>query len=166
MCVVPFPCASGCPVLNNDFRALTLEMEAALAELHAQTRQAGAPARVAASSQGPAVPAGMVLAPPISVPVTDPPLRVATITYAFAVAEQVAPGSPAAQGGLQVGDRLLAFAHVGAEGGLAAVSSALPSLENREVTVVVQRGEDRVTLIITPQQWPGRGLLGVYWLPV
>lgn len=155
-------------MLRNDYKALTDEMATLLHTLHAQERSSSSSSSVRVSSgmREPAVPSGLSLAAPIAVPAHDPAPRPPHVTSAFAVAEDVAEGSPAAAAGVRKGDRLMALAHVTAEGGLAALSSAMPSLENRSIEMLVERGAERVSLKVTPQQWAGRGLLGVYWLPV
>ncbi|RSH87240.1 putative 26S proteasome regulatory subunit [Saitozyma podzolica] len=80
----------------------------------------------------------------------------------------VAPGSPAADAGLNAGDYILDFAGVTAPGGLQDIGALVQRSEMTPLRLVVSRGSEaqRVVLTLTPRSgWGGRGLLGCHILP-
>lgn len=129
--------------INTDYRAIMVEIEAELKNLHASTPMPAPPAPRAASTA--------VGAPNISVTTGSDDNDQAELSYldtpGFALIDEVTEGSPAASAGLCVGDVLVSF------GGLRVQSSALglgsspmPSIPrvvqenvNRQVQIVVRR---------------------------
>jgi 26S proteasome non-ATPase regulatory subunit 9 len=98
-----------------------------------------------------------------------------TVMLPFVEIDQVFPGSPAEEAGLQVGDRVLAFGPVRgvATLPLPELTDLVPIVqgnENATVTVQVQRhgggdaadAVERVILELTPKRWSGAGLLGCH----
>lgn len=104
-------------------------------------------------------------------PRPPPPTR-----QAFALLDELTPGSPAAEAGLHVGDRVVSFGAVSLRAfatpqlAMAALPGLLREHCGQRVDVVVVRGEGRerrvVTLALTPRQWNGPGLLGCHVVPV
>jgi 26S proteasome non-ATPase regulatory subunit 9 len=80
---------------------------------------------------------------------------------AIAIVDELTAGSPAALGGMLVGDVLVSFGEVSA-GELSQVAAVLQANENRPVAVVVQRQGVLRELSVTPRAWEGRGLLGCH----
>lgn len=88
-------------------------------------------------------------------------------TIPFARVTEVAPDGPAYALGLRDDDQIILFdndIH-------AANHERLQNLVKRvapgkKVPVVVQRGPERLTLTLTPNSWPGRGILGCRVLPL
>lgn len=89
----------------------------------------------------------------------------------FAKINGVAPGSPAADAGLQREDLVVKFGTLTQRSFLSSSMEPLVTLvadsENRSLLITVLRGaEQQVTrLILTPQKWGGRGLLGCHIVP-
>ncbi|XP_038889104.1 26S proteasome non-ATPase regulatory subunit 9 [Benincasa hispida] len=82
----------------------------------------------------------------------------------FALVDEIANASPAADDGLQLGDQVLKFGDV--EGGddlLRRLASETQSNQGRPVAVVVMRHGTPVNLTVTPRSWQGRGLLGCHF---
>ncbi|WVW83992.1 hypothetical protein I302_106017 [Kwoniella bestiolae CBS 10118] len=81
----------------------------------------------------------------------------------------VAPQSPASQAGLQPNDLIYDFAGVThlSPGGIQAIGSVVSRSEGVSLKLLVLRGEQRITLHLTPRNgWGGRGSLGCHILPV
>ncbi|EKX48841.1 hypothetical protein GUITHDRAFT_151704 [Guillardia theta CCMP2712] len=89
----------------------------------------------------------------------------------FAVVEEVMPSSPAEEGGMMVGDRIIAIGSADASSvkrfGVSLVGDAVERMEGQELTLLISR-VNRVTgrelrelpLKIVPRRWGGEGLLG------
>jgi len=94
----------------------------------------------------------------------------------FAAIDLVTEGSPAAQDGLKVGDRVAVFGSVNADnfGALSDVGKETRQNQGKEVRVKVVRNwtEERpstaevVTVKLVPREWSGRGLLGCNIVPL
>ncbi|KAF7152346.1 hypothetical protein RHSIM_Rhsim01G0033400 [Rhododendron simsii] len=85
----------------------------------------------------------------------------ATVSVPFALVDEIAEDSPAAEDGLQLGDQIVKFGNV--ESGdnlLSKLASEAQSNQGCGVSVVVLRQAAVVNLTITPRVWQGRGLLG------
>ncbi|KAL6304349.1 hypothetical protein BKA93DRAFT_825807 [Sparassis latifolia] len=98
---------------------------------------------------------------------TDVPAEAesASRPHPFAKVNGVAPGSPAAVAGLLREDLLVSFGHLTrssfSSSSLQPLAELVTAHENRELTVVILRQEETVTLSFTPRSgWGGRGLLG------
>ena len=89
-----------------------------------------------------------------------------SLQYPVARVEKVDSNSPGAKAGLLVGDRILSFGTVlrtvGGMQDLRRLSQHLKENENKEITVVVLRGADVLSLILVPSKWEGKGLLGCF----
>ncbi|XP_058186302.1 uncharacterized protein LOC131303446 [Rhododendron vialii] len=88
----------------------------------------------------------------------------ATVSIPFALVDEIAEDSPAAEDGLQLGDQIVKFGIV--ESGdnlLSKLASEAQSNQGRGVSVVVLRQAAVVNLTVTPRVWQGRGLLGCHF---
>ncbi|KAK3514458.1 hypothetical protein QTP70_018702, partial [Hemibagrus guttatus] len=134
--------------LQNDHKAIMVEIEEALHKLHAGERakqeQDQAEAQVERMEQD------LLLPPPFA--------RVDTVTQ----------GSPAYQAGLCVGDEVVEFGSVNPSNfqNLQNIASVVQHSEGKSVSVAVIRNEQKVRLSLTPQRWAGRGLLGCNIVPL
>jgi len=81
---------------------------------------------------------------------------------AFAEVDRVDAGSPAAVGGLEVGDKLVEFGSVSVDNfvSMKTVAAVLQHSVNKNVRVLVERGGMQIWLLVTPGKWSGPGLLG------
>ncbi|XP_076843210.1 26S proteasome non-ATPase regulatory subunit 9 [Brachyhypopomus gauderio] len=134
--------------LQNDHKAIMVEIEDALHRLHARERakqeqdQAGAP--VETTDQLPSLPSP------------------------FARVDAVTQGSPAHQAGLLTGDEIIEFGSVNTSNfqNLQNIGSVVQHSEGKSLSVAVVRNGQRLQLGLTPQRWPGRGLLGCNIVPL
>eukprot|EP00898_Chlorokybus_atmophyticus_P007800 jgi/Chlat1/8020/Chrsp7S07781 len=149
--------------LHTDHKELTARIEKLMYDVMSKT---------ANSSFRPTPSAAPVRATPLPAAQQSIPLPTPSITAAaplprpFAVIDEVAEGSPAAEGGIQVGDQLARFGLVDAASSsgqamLGLVANELQSRANQPVEVMVIRRGRRADLSVTPHTWSGRGLLGV-----
>ena len=147
------------PVLSNDHKELTDQMEELLHQLHAISREPGTATPSAAA--GPSDAAGAHVG---ARPIADPLAVPARSTRPFAEIDEVNEGSPGAAAGLQVGDLVVRFGHVTAQtpNWLQAVAGLLGESEGKAIEAGVRRDGGKVTLTLVPQQWSGRGLLGAH----
>ncbi|KZV73741.1 hypothetical protein PENSPDRAFT_259418 [Peniophora sp. CONT] len=88
----------------------------------------------------------------------------------FARVNTVAPGSPAAESGLQREDLVLKFGHLTKESFGQASLQPLAELvalnENKPIAMIVRRAGAMTALRLVPRQgWGGRGMLGCHLLP-
>lgn len=156
-------------VRMNDVKAATKRADELLQQLHAAARQAGvvsggaprAPATTANRAPPPRAPAGA-------------PASTTQVNVPFAIVRDVAPGSPSADAGLAVGDRVVSFGSVAARGadGAAAALAAVPAaleaavVASSTLDVTVLRAGAPVTVTLAPRQgWGGRGALGCHLVP-
>lgn len=82
----------------------------------------------------------------------------------FAVVDEIADGSPAAEDGLQLGDQIVKFGNV--ESGdnlLQRLSSEAQANQDHALTLVAMRQGELINLTVTPRTWQGRGLLGCHF---
>ncbi|GAA6089478.1 26S proteasome non-ATPase regulatory subunit 9 [Tachysurus ichikawai] len=134
--------------LQNDHKAIMVEIEEALHKLHAlekaKREQDQAEAQVERMEQD------------VSLP---PP---------FACVDAVTQGSPAYQAGLCVGDEVVEFGSVNPSNfhNLQNIATVVQHSEGKSVSVSVIRNGQKVRLSLTPQRWSGRGLLGCNIVPI
>ncbi|XP_035291673.1 26S proteasome non-ATPase regulatory subunit 9 [Anguilla anguilla] len=134
--------------LQNDHKTIMVEIEQALHTLHAAEKarkgQDGAQAQADAMEEEASLP------PPFA--------RVDTITQ----------GSPASLAGLRVEDEIIEFGSVntGNFKTLQNIASVVQHSEGKALGITVIRGGERVHLVLTPQRWNGRGLLGCNIVPL
>lgn len=87
----------------------------------------------------------------------------------FAKLNGVAPGSPAAEAGLQREDLLLKFGQLDYRSfsppSLQPLADLAASSENRHISIKVLRSAQTVFLTLTPRKWDGRGTLGCHIVP-
>ncbi|XP_066510535.1 26S proteasome non-ATPase regulatory subunit 9-like [Hoplias malabaricus] len=134
--------------LQNDHKAIMVEIEEALHKLHARERakreQDQAEAQVERMEQEASLP---------------PP---------FARVDAVTQGSPAYQAGLHMGDEIIQFGSVNTSNfqNLQNIASVVQHSEGKSVSIAVVRNGQSVHLSLTPQRWSGRGLLGCNIVPI
>jgi len=93
-------------------------------------------------------------------------------TTPFCRVDSVAPASPAATAGLQVGDEILAFGPCPTEMSEVAELVRSAAAEHAAVELRVLRRNDNsnssevLLLRLAPRPWNGRGLLGCHIVPV
>ncbi|MQL90275.1 hypothetical protein Taro_022867 [Colocasia esculenta] len=82
----------------------------------------------------------------------------------FAMVDEITEESPAAEDGLQLGDLIVKFGSVVIGGELLPRLASEAQLNNgKPVSVTVIRQGSPMSLIVTPRQWHGRGLLGCHF---
>ncbi|KAL4329471.1 hypothetical protein AHAS_Ahas13G0303400 [Arachis hypogaea] len=83
------------------------------------------------------------------------------VSRPFAMVDEIADASPAAEDGLQLGDQILKFGSVEAgDNLLQRLSSEAQSNVDRTVPVIIIRQGTVINLTVTPRTWQGRGLMG------
>ncbi|TXT08985.1 hypothetical protein VHUM_02459 [Vanrija humicola] len=86
----------------------------------------------------------------------------------IALVNSVAENSPAAAAGLQPRDVIYSFSGITAAspGGMQAIGPVVTNSEGLPLTLLVQRGNERKLIRLTPRSgWGGRGLLGCHIVP-
>ncbi|KAM5548206.1 26S proteasome non-ATPase regulatory subunit 9 [Rosa sericea] len=86
------------------------------------------------------------------------------VSVPFALVDEIADASPAAEDGLQLGDQIVKFGNV--ENGdnlLQKLASEAQTNQGCAVPVMVLRQGAQVNLMVTPRTWQGRGLLGCHF---
>lgn len=79
----------------------------------------------------------------------------------FAIVDEIADNSPAAEDGLQLGDQIVKFGNVEAgDNLLQRLASVAQTNQNCAIVVTVMRLGTAINLTVTPRTWSGRGLLG------
>ncbi|GFS10136.1 26S proteasome non-ATPase regulatory subunit 9-like [Elysia marginata] len=131
--------------LQNDHVAVMKEIEEELTNIHQQAREQKSQADMLPQSSS-----------------VDGPVAMETDRLPFALVDRVDPGSPAAYGGLEVGDELLEFGSVMSENfvNLQTLASVMQHSKGRPLRCVVIRKGRKVNLNVTPNTWSGPGLLG------
>jgi len=101
----------------------------------------------------------------VTAPVT---VLAASDAYPFALIDEISEESPAAIAGFKLGDLIARFAHITYQtpDPLQAMVGALAASEGRPIEAVVLREGSRVHIVLIPQKWAGRGLLGCHLQPV
>lgn len=134
--------------LQNDHKAIMVEIEEALHKLHAREK---------AKREGDKAGA---LEEPMEQQVTLPP--------PFARVDAVTQGSPACRAGLRVGDEVIEFGSVTTENfqNLQNIASVVQRSEGKPLRVAVIRDGQKAQMSLTPQRWSGRGLLGCNIVPI
>lgn len=83
------------------------------------------------------------------------------VNMPFAMVDEIADASPAAEDGLQLGDQIVKFGDVEAgDNLLRRLASEAQSNNGRAIPVVLMRQGAIVNIAVTPRTWQGRGLLG------
>ncbi|XP_059379787.1 26S proteasome non-ATPase regulatory subunit 9-like isoform X1 [Carassius carassius] len=132
--------------LQNDHKAIMVEIEEALHKLHAS-------ARVKPEKEE------------TKMEVTEPSV---SLPAPFALLDAVTQDSPAFQAGLRVGDEIIEFGSVNTQNfrNLRDVASVVQHSEGKSLRVGIIRSGQEVHLNLTPKQWSGRGLLGCNLVPL
>ncbi|KAM4125650.1 hypothetical protein ACB094_01G325900 [Castanea mollissima] len=82
----------------------------------------------------------------------------------FAMVDEIADASPAAEDGLQLGDQIVKFGNVEAgENLLQRLASEAQTNQGCAIPVVIMRQGAPINLTVTPRTWLGRGLLGCHF---
>ncbi|XP_060763606.1 26S proteasome non-ATPase regulatory subunit 9 [Neoarius graeffei] len=128
--------------LQNDHKAIMVEIEEALHKLHARDRAKREQDQAEAEAER--MEQDVTLQPPFA--------RVDTVTQ----------GSPAYQAGMCIGDEIVEFGSVNPSNfhNLHNIASVVQHSEGKSVSVAVIRNGQKIRLSLTPQRWSGRGLLG------
>ncbi|XP_061527794.1 26S proteasome non-ATPase regulatory subunit 9 [Phycodurus eques] len=134
--------------LQNDHKAIMVEIEDALHRLHAQEKDKWPHDQMEALEE------------PVEQRDTLPP--------AFARVDAVTQGSPASAAGLKVGDEVIEFGSVntGNFQSLHNIASVVQHSEGKPLRVMVVRGGQRANMSLTPQRWSGQGLMGCKIVPM
>uniref|UniRef100_A0A671QG69 26S proteasome non-ATPase regulatory subunit 9 n=1 Tax=Sinocyclocheilus anshuiensis TaxID=1608454 RepID=A0A671QG69_9TELE len=132
--------------LQNDHKAIMVDIEEALHNLHAT-------ARVKREKDE------------TKMEVTEPTV---SLPAPFALVDAVTQGSPAFQAGLRVGDEIIEFGSINTQNfrNLRDVASVVQHSEGKSIRVGVIRSGQEEHLNLTPKQWSGRGLLGCNLVPL
>ncbi|KAF7806528.1 putative 26S proteasome regulatory subunit p27 [Senna tora] len=86
------------------------------------------------------------------------------VSIPFAMVDEIADSSPAAEDGLQLGDQILKFGNVEArENLLQRLASEAQSNLGCAIPIVIMRQGAVINLTVTPRTWQGRGLLGCHF---
>lgn len=79
----------------------------------------------------------------------------------FAMIDEIADDSPAAEDGLQLGDEILKFGNVEIGGELQSrLVLEAQSNQGQRISMMIIRQGSVMNLTVTPRPWHGRGLLG------
>ncbi|KAK9706293.1 hypothetical protein RND81_07G115100 [Saponaria officinalis] len=82
----------------------------------------------------------------------------------FAVIDEIADSSPAAEDGLQLGDQIVKFGSVeSGENMLQMVAQEVQRNQGSAISVAIMRHGALSNLSVTPRTWRGRGLLGCHF---
>ncbi|KAK7169905.1 hypothetical protein R3I94_000214 [Phoxinus phoxinus] len=132
--------------LQNDHKAVMVEIEEALHKLHATARVGERKDETKMEATGQTV----------------------SQSSPFALVDAVTQGSPAFQAGLRVGDEIMEFGSVKTQNfrNLRDIASVVQHSEGKSLRVGVFRNGQEVHLSLTPQHWSGRGLLGCNLVPL
>ncbi|XP_067257421.1 26S proteasome non-ATPase regulatory subunit 9 isoform X2 [Chanodichthys erythropterus] len=132
--------------LQNDHKAIMVEIEEALHKLHAtaRVRHEKDETKMEVTEQS-----------------VSPPSP-------FALVDAVTQGSPAFQAGLRVGDEIMEFGSVNTQNfrNLRDIASVVQHSEGKSLRVGLFRNGQEVHLNLTPRNWSGRGLLGCNLVPL
>lgn len=86
------------------------------------------------------------------------------VSIPFAMIDEIADASPAAEDGLQLGDQIVKFGDVEAgDNLLERLASEAQSNNGHAIPVVLMRQGATVNIAVTPRTWQGRGLLGCHF---
>lgn len=134
--------------LQNDHKAIMVEIEEALHKLHA--REKAKREQDETEAQEEAMEQQVTLPPP------------------FARVDAVTQGSPACGAGLRVGDEVIEFGSVNTVNfqNLQNIASVVQHSEGKSLRVIVIREGQKAQMSLTPQRWSGRGLLGCNIVPI
>ncbi|XP_035514627.1 26S proteasome non-ATPase regulatory subunit 9 [Morone saxatilis] len=134
--------------LQNDHKAIMVEIEEALHKLHAREKAKREQDETEAVDE--AMEQQVTLPPP------------------FARVDAVTQGSPACGAGLRVGDGVIEFGSVntGNFQNLQNIASVVQHSEGKPLRVTVVRDGQKAQMSLTPQRWSGRGLLGCNIVPI
>ncbi|XXG58834.1 hypothetical protein AAC387_Pa04g1035 [Persea americana] len=132
--------------LRNDYKDLTDKINENLLVLHSTRRSQN----VALPIKDADSPASMEVEPIVMVP--------------FAIVDEIAEASPAAEDGLQLGDQIVKFGNVGTgDELLPRLASEAQLNQGRPVPMIIMRQGAVINLSMTPRPWHGRGLLGCHF---
>nr|XP_020458140.1 26S proteasome non-ATPase regulatory subunit 9 [Monopterus albus] len=140
--------------LQNDHKAIMVEIEEALHKLHAREKAKREQDEAEAQEEAEALDEAME--------------QQVTLPSPFARVEAVTQGSPACAAGLRVGDEVIEFGSVNSENfqNLQNIATVVQHSEGKPLRVTVIRDGQKTPMSLTPQRWSGRGLLGCNIVPI
>lgn len=140
--------------LQNDHKAIMVEIEEALHKLHAREKAKREQDEAEAQEEAEALEEAME--------------QQVTLPSPFARVEAVTQGSPACAAGLRVGDEVIEFGSVNSENfqNLQNIATVVQHSEGKPLRVTVIRDGQKTPMSLTPQRWSGRGLLGCNIVPI
>ena len=153
-------------VVNTDHKEVMKKIEAELAQMHSLSGNESVGEKEQQQQQQQQQ-ASRGLAPaPTAIPGSG---------KAFAIVDEILPGSPAALAGLQDGDQLVGFGTIRFEtiDNINCIPALIGANVNKPVPVEVKRrgadpaaAADTLHLTLLPRPWGGRGLLGCHLTPI
>ncbi|KAK2808881.1 hypothetical protein FQN50_004357 [Emmonsiellopsis sp. PD_5] len=146
--------------LRNDYKNVMAKVEQVVHARFATIQEQQQQQQQDASS---CLPTTTTTAPADTIEETTPQSGI--IETPFAKVNSVVEGSPAAQAGLKVGDRIRSFGHVNwmNHENLSKVAEVVQRNEGYPVLVKLVREDVNLSLTLVPQRnWGGRGLLGCH----
>jgi 26S proteasome regulatory subunit N4 len=155
---------------KNDLKGIMSQIDALLVQLHANTSNEHKNTNTSLTQTRTVQTHTQSVAEPVietvQVTVSD-----STQLTPFAIVDEVSVGSPASTAGIQLGDKLLQVGTV--SGAFSSSSSSLLTMvavevrmnQGKELTIVIERGNQQKQLTLIPKQWSGVGLLGCHIVP-
>ena len=130
--------------LQNDHKAIMQRIENGLAEYHAQMAAMETSEQETSTSMNNFSPLPAVELEP------------------FAAVDLISRTSPAETAGLKLGDVLIKFGSITKSNftGLNAIGEVVRHSVGKSINITVKRNEQKIHLVLVPQEWGGRGLLG------
>ncbi|XP_017982100.1 PREDICTED: 26S proteasome non-ATPase regulatory subunit 9 isoform X3 [Theobroma cacao] len=141
--------------LKNDHKEITEKISVNIQVLHS-SRLTSTPKDSVVSASASASLENLVLRDSLSANDVD---MISSVP--FAMVDEIADASPAAEDGLQLGDQIVKFGNVKAgDNLLQRLASEAQVNQGHPIPVIIMRQGALVNLVVTPRTWQGRGLLG------
>ncbi|XP_017982101.1 PREDICTED: 26S proteasome non-ATPase regulatory subunit 9 isoform X4 [Theobroma cacao] len=144
--------------LKNDHKEITEKISVNIQVLHS-SRLTSTPKDSVVSASASASLENLVLRDSLSANDVD---MISSVP--FAMVDEIADASPAAEDGLQLGDQIVKFGNVKAgDNLLQRLASEAQVNQGHPIPVIIMRQGALVNLVVTPRTWQGRGLLGCHF---
>ncbi|EOY29553.1 26S proteasome regulatory subunit, putative isoform 3 [Theobroma cacao] len=144
--------------LKNDHKEITEKISVNIQVLHS-SRLTSTPKDSVVSASASASLENLVLRDSLSANDVD---MISSVP--FAMVDEIADASPAAEDGLQLGDQIVKFGNVKAgDNLLQRLASEAQVNQGHPIPVIIMRQGALVNLAVTPRTWQGRGLLGCHF---
>ncbi|XP_021276763.1 26S proteasome non-ATPase regulatory subunit 9 isoform X1 [Herrania umbratica] len=144
--------------LKNDHKEITEKISVNIQVLHS-SRLTSTPKDSVVSASASASLENLVLRDSLSANDVD---MISSVP--FAMVDEIADASPAAEDGLQLGDQIVKFGNVKAgDNLLRRLASEAQVNQGHPIPVIIMRQGALVNLAVTPRTWQGRGLLGCHF---